>query len=480
MSGERSGADSSLTTATRRSFLRAVGAGATAAVGGSAVAGSAAAQGIPTPWLHRDGKWIRDPSDNEVVLRGLNVPDAKRMNAKEFRPDADETIERATSAEEGWYTRIVRLPVQPLDIGGHDAGGMPPVPAFDQSQLESYVENHLRPAVDLCAEQGVYCIVDYHRHRGQSDEYLYTSDAIDEELTTFWETVAPEFAEDPHVLYEVYNEPIAPFQGHYEPNVSVDPTDDEAIETWRTWKEAAQPWVDTIREHAPRNLILIGSPRWSQWTYQAPNDEFEGDNLAYVGHVYAHENLRPLSEYFGTPAEEVPVFLTEFGWGPHGADYLKGTAEEEGQDFLDFFEAYENVHWQVWCFDSKWSPAMLDHDWSLNAYGQFWKDYLAEKRDAHVPGGESEETPTDTPETPPDTPEGAAVEPIDGTMPTDPNGDGLYEDLNGNGEADYSDVVRYFNNMDEPAMTNHTAAYDYNGNGEIDFADLVDLFGAVE
>ncbi|WP_226023893.1 endo-1,4-beta-xylanase [Halomicrobium salinisoli] len=63
--------------------------------------------------------------------------------------------------------------------------------------------------------------------------------------------------------------------------------------------------------------------------------------------------------------------------------------------------------------------------------------------------------------------------------PTDPDGDGLYEDLNGNGEADYSDVVDYFNNMEDPSMTDHVDAYDYNGNDEIDFADVVDLFGQV-
>ncbi|WP_226012376.1 fibronectin type III domain-containing protein [Halomicrobium salinisoli] len=63
---------------------------------------------------------------------------------------------------------------------------------------------------------------------------------------------------------------------------------------------------------------------------------------------------------------------------------------------------------------------------------------------------------------------------------TDPDGDGTYEDLNGNGEADYSDVVEYFNNMDEPEMTNNVEYYDYNGNSEIDFADVVDLFGEVQ
>ncbi|WP_226012616.1 family 43 glycosylhydrolase [Halomicrobium salinisoli] len=66
-----------------------------------------------------------------------------------------------------------------------------------------------------------------------------------------------------------------------------------------------------------------------------------------------------------------------------------------------------------------------------------------------------------------------------GAAPTDPDGDGLYEDLNGNGEVDYSDVVSYFETMDDPAMTDNVAAYDYNGNGEVDFADLVDLFEQV-
>ncbi|WP_226011525.1 serpin family protein [Halomicrobium salinisoli] len=67
----------------------------------------------------------------------------------------------------------------------------------------------------------------------------------------------------------------------------------------------------------------------------------------------------------------------------------------------------------------------------------------------------------------------------DGPAPTDPDDDGRYEDLNGNGEVDYDDVVTYFENMDESSMTDHVDAYDYNGNGDLDYADLVDLFGQV-
>ncbi|WP_226021759.1 fibronectin type III domain-containing protein [Halomicrobium salinisoli] len=98
---------------------------------------------------------------------------------------------------------------------------------------------------------------------------------------------------------------------------------------------------------------------------------------------------------------------------------------------------------------------------------------------AVFPDGDESDTRTTTFQTPiiEPTPE---PEPIDGTRPTDPDGDGLYEDINGNGEVDYSDVVEYFNNMDGETMQADARFYDYNGNGEIDFADLVDLFGEVQ
>jgi PKD repeat protein len=60
--------------------------------------------------------------------------------------------------------------------------------------------------------------------------------------------------------------------------------------------------------------------------------------------------------------------------------------------------------------------------------------------------------------------------------PTDPDGDGLYEDLNGNGEAGFSDVVLFFKNIDWVAENEPVAAFDFTGNGEIGFQDIVALF----
>ena len=61
-------------------------------------------------------------------------------------------------------------------------------------------------------------------------------------------------------------------------------------------------------------------------------------------------------------------------------------------------------------------------------------------------------------------------------LPRDPDGDGRYEDTNGNGRTDFADVVLFFNQMNWIAEDEPVTAFDYNGNGRIDFADVVWLF----
>ena len=60
--------------------------------------------------------------------------------------------------------------------------------------------------------------------------------------------------------------------------------------------------------------------------------------------------------------------------------------------------------------------------------------------------------------------------------PTDPDHDGLYEDLNGNGRIDYGDLQLYFTDMAWLAANEPLAFFDYNGNGRIDYGDIQTLF----
>jgi len=76
---------------------------------------------------------------------------------------------------------------------------------------------------------------------------------------------------------------------------------------------------------------------------------------------------------------------------------------------------------------------------------------------------------------------GLSVVPLPGytNPPTDPDGDCIYEDLNGNSRLDFADVVLYFNQMTWIATNEPPAAFDLNGNDRIDFADIVALFNEI-
>jgi hypothetical protein len=62
--------------------------------------------------------------------------------------------------------------------------------------------------------------------------------------------------------------------------------------------------------------------------------------------------------------------------------------------------------------------------------------------------------------------------------PTDPDGDGVYEDVNGDGSLSLSDVTAFFLAQDDPAVVENPAAFDVNGNGAVTLADVTALFRA--
>lgn len=65
------------------------------------------------------------------------------------------------------------------------------------------------------------------------------------------------------------------------------------------------------------------------------------------------------------------------------------------------------------------------------------------------------------------------------SAPTDLDGYGLYEDINGNGRLDYGDIETLFEGFDDDSLTLNKSAYDFNQNGQIDYDDIVSLYRTV-
>ncbi|MDD1718049.1 MAG: dockerin type I domain-containing protein [Methanoregulaceae archaeon] len=61
--------------------------------------------------------------------------------------------------------------------------------------------------------------------------------------------------------------------------------------------------------------------------------------------------------------------------------------------------------------------------------------------------------------------------------PTDPDGDGLFEDLNGNGRVDFGDVNIFYANIDWINANEPPALFDMDGNGKVEVADISAAFG---
>ena len=59
------------------------------------------------------------------------------------------------------------------------------------------------------------------------------------------------------------------------------------------------------------------------------------------------------------------------------------------------------------------------------------------------------------------------------------DGDGLGEDVNGNGKLDFDDVVLLFLDKDTKKVTENVNIFDFNGNGRIDFDDIIQLSKSV-
>lgn len=80
------------------------------------------------------------------------------------------------------------------------------------------------------------------------------------------------------------------------------------------------------------------------------------------------------------------------------------------------------------------------------------------------------------------TPEVRTLQPFPGytNLPRDLDGDGLYEDVNGDGVHNFNDVTLLFNEMSWITANQPIELFDFNRNGRIDFADVVTLQDMME
>jgi endoglucanase len=185
--------------------------------------------------------------------------------------------------------------------------------------------NNVRTVVRNAVELGVYVIIDWHDHKAQ-DHRPQASD--------YFAAAAEEFGGYPNVLYETYNEP-------------------EQVDWTTVIKPYHEAITAVIRERDPDNIIILGTPVWSQRVDTAANNPVAGTNLMYTVHFYSCEHrATQRGQALSARLRQLPIFVTE--WGATAADGGRDPSgqvcQDEAQLWHDFMDQ-EGISWTAWKLD---------------------------------------------------------------------------------------------------------------------------------
>ena len=212
-----------------------------------------------------------------------------------------------------WNTTIVRAAMGVEDPGGY----------LDNRTAN---KNRVKTIVDAAIDEGLYVIIDWHSHHAEDN----TNEAV-----LFFQEMAELYGEHDNVIYELYNEPL---------DIS--------------WTNIIKPYavsvIVAIRAIDPDNLIVVGTPEWSQRVDLAAADPITGfSNIAYTLHFYTIYHQQWLRDRANAALEDgIALFVTE--WGSIGYSLVDPEANK----------------WMTWCFDNKishcnWAVNDKEEEWSI-------------------------------------------------------------------------------------------------------------------
>lgn len=209
-----------------------------------------------------------------------------------------------------WKSRLVRVA-----MGVEESGGYLQDPAGNKARVKA--------VVDAAIANDMYVIIDWHTHRAEQ----YQPQAI-----AFFEEMARTYGNRNHVIYEIYNEPLQ-------------------VSWSNTIKPYAQAVINAIRAIDPDNLIIVGTPTWSQDVDVASRDPIAGRNIAYTLHFYAGTHGQQLRDKAQTALNNgVALFVTE--WGSVNANGDGGVADAETAAWVSFMKA-RNLSHANWALNDK-------------------------------------------------------------------------------------------------------------------------------
>lgn len=236
-----------------------------------------------------------------------------------------------------WNTTIIRIPVA-ADPDIHDSYIYEPKPNMEKLEI----------MIQAAIDNDVYIIVDWHTQKAEQNE---------KEAILFFKEIATKYGKYPNIIYEIYNEPLK-----------------------ISWSDSIKPYainvITEIRKIDPDNIIVVGTPHWSQDVDVVAQDPISGfKNIAYTLHFYAGSHHKWLLDKAQKAIDlNLPIIVTE--WGTVNADGDGVINYEWVAKWMEFMKANNLTHCNWSVHDKAEGASILQHQANVN--GNWEEDDLTE------------------------------------------------------------------------------------------------------
>jgi endoglucanase len=192
---------------------------------------------------------------------------------------------------------------------------------------DNYLENPdyamqcMTAVIESAIKHNVYVIIDWHSHLTKTQE-----------AKAFFGQMAQKYGKYPHVIYEIYNEPVE--------------------DTWADLKKYSAEVIGEIRKYDPDNIVLVGCPHWDQDIHLVAESPLEGfQNIMYTVHFYAATHGDLLRDRMETASKKgIPIFISESGAMEASGD---GKIDSESEEKWIQLCEYLGISWVCWSISDK-------------------------------------------------------------------------------------------------------------------------------
>ncbi|MCI9353747.1 MAG: cellulase family glycosylhydrolase [Firmicutes bacterium] len=239
-----------------------------------------------------------------------------------------------------WGIDVIRIAMYTAENGGYCTDGN-----------KEYLKNLVKNGIEYATKYNMYVIIDWHiLSDGNPNTYK-------EEAKEFFDEMSKTYGKQNNIIYEICNEP-------------------NGTTSWEDIKQYAQEIISVIRKNDANNIVLVGTPNWSQFIEQAAENPITNENnIMYTLHFYAATHKQDLRDNMQKAIEKgLPVFVSEFGICDASGN--GAINEEQANEWIKMMNTY-HISYVIWNLSNKAeTSAILKSDCKKN--NGFTNDNLSE------------------------------------------------------------------------------------------------------